>query len=176
MLCKAFPCRERVFGVRGPGSPLAGLGTPRGARAGKVGVQLLGALATRDTWALSRSWLSPSMGGEPSGQMGNLTALAGPQHQAGDDSVAPLHSVATGNRVRCVCSHLSQGVAAERQWGGAPREPAATAQLPALEGICGKTGPDLPLVVGSLENDLEFMGKRDPDICLYPPSTAPGPQ
>lgn len=47
-------------------------------------------------------------------------------------TLAPLHSVATENCVRCVCSHLSQGVATERQWGGAPREPAVTAELPAL--------------------------------------------
>lgn len=162
MLCKAFPCRERVFGVRGPGPPLAGLRMwgcsplarwPRGTRGLRVGLAV-SARGTGAEWA-DRESRSPSRAGAHSGP----SAPCGHGELCASCALTPFtgcgHRGAAGRRPQGACSHCSAC---------------------SVEGICGKTGPDLPLVVESLKNDLECRGKRDPDICLFAPSTAPGPQ
>lgn len=80
----------------------------------------MAALATRDTWGLSRAVGAPCVGGDPSGQSGHGATLA------------PLHIVATENCVPCVHSCLSQGVAAG---GEVVRCPPGSLLLSAL--LCG---------------------------------------
>ena len=103
VLCKAFPCRERVCSVRGPALRWRARRPLQCQGLGRRGRSPLASLATRDTWGLSRADCAACVGGEPSGQMGHLTALAGPQHHVGT-ALAPLHVVATENCVPCVCA------------------------------------------------------------------------
>lgn len=55
MLCKAFPCREGMCDLRGPGLPLAWLGTPFSASALVWRRRPLVTLVWRDSWIGSRA-------------------------------------------------------------------------------------------------------------------------
>lgn len=173
VLCKAFPGGERVCSVRAWPS-VAGPGAPCSARARDVGAQPWAALATRNTWGLSRPGGAPCVGGEPSGQTGHLAARAGRLHQVGDGSGAFAQC-----GVRGVGSRLSLGVAAERGWWVPPRSPRRLlrALLRAVDLWKGGVGPS-PIAQGgvSLESDLEFGREREWNIYLCIPVAALGSQ
>lgn len=120
--------------------------------------------------------MPPCVGGEPSGQMGQLTALAGRPHQVGD---GPGAFAQCGRRESCVVRTLAfrwvwlqigGGECPQGARGVLPR--ALLCGVDSWEGRVGSSPG-----VGSLENDLEFRRKKkDSDIYLCVPSTALGSQ
>lgn len=117
--------RARPFPGKG-GHPLQWQGL------GMWGRSPLAPLATRDTWGLGRSGCAPCVGGERSGKIGNLTALAGLEHQVGDGPGAPAWC---GGRELCSTCVLSPLWVGPRRGGG--EVPPGSLQLLLRALLCG---------------------------------------
>lgn len=100
--------------------PWLGWAPPAMPEPGMWARSLLAVPATRDMWGLSRAGCAPCVGGERSGQMGHLTALAG-RSTRWEMALAPLRNVATEN-CALVCARAFHRVWLRRGGVRCPQE------------------------------------------------------